>query len=112
MDTALVKHLEKIVLDRIASGAGVPVIDQLAAATGKSPRDLASFRDLSPAYSALAALKRKYIAQLAARVQAYPEHFPTLQSCAAYIVDRAETAEVEEELRKLSEPPDDGPKVA
>ncbi len=112
MDAATLKQAERFVIDRIASLGRVPVIDQIAAAIHKTPRDLSALPEQLPAYSALVSLKPQYIAQLASRLNAYPEHFPTLQKCADYIVDRAEFTEVEEELRRLSTPPDDGPKVA
>jgi hypothetical protein len=112
MDAPTLLEVEKLVIGRIASVGRVPVIDQIAAALQKTPKELAGLPEQLPAYAALLALKPKYVAQLAARLTAYPAHFPTLQSCANYIVDRAEIAEVEEELRILSTPPDDGPKVA
>ena len=112
LDPYTLQEVEKFVIGRIASVGRVPGTDQIAAALHKTPKELVGLPEQLPAYAALLALKPKYIGQLAARLTAYPAHFPTLQSCANYIVNRAEFAEVEEELAKLSTPPDDGPKVA
>jgi hypothetical protein len=112
MDAVTLHKVEKFVIERIASAGRVPVIDQIAAGLGRDRQDVAAVLDQLPAYAALSRLKPKYIAQLSARIIAYPAHFPTLQKCADYIVDRAEFNEVEEELKKLREPPDNGPMAA
>jgi len=112
IDTATLKQVERFVIDRIASVGRVPVIDQIAAAIHKTPRELSALPEQLPAYAALLGLKPKHIAALAARLNVYPEHFANLQKCADYIVDRAQFADVEAELQQLAAPPDDGPKVA
>jgi len=108
LDSVTIKQIEKIVLERIAIVGRVPAIDQLATITHKKSNELAELPKLSPAYAALVDLKPKYIAQLAARLQAFPAHFPNLQSAADYIVGRAETAEIEEIYKR----PDNDPEAA